>query len=335
MAKRCDTHALSYSCVCDPTSAVLWERSHFARLVRTDASRQTEQMSSLSPLPGSPLQLGGIEPHAGLLVQPPADQLLYKLMSIENLLRSIDGAYLHFTRVDQYSDSPVADPHDGRQLPADLVGNARSRFQNAPEFSAADYYERSRARTYACCFGLENADYLWRNYGGGSEHGKVCVVFRFGKLRESLNRSIAPDKARLIFDGLVCEQVMSLNYGIVEYVAWDEHQANEKNLPNPIVYSYLKDKRFSAEQELRATLSAPGIFAGFRLADGRMLGFPSSLQAPFDFRAALADGAIVQLLLAPESDGAFLRAELAHRRIGLAPGSDEPPPVGPPADGPA
>lgn len=33
---------------------------------------------------------------------------------------------------------------------------------------------------------------------------------------------------------------------------------------------------------------APGIFAGFRLADGRMMGFPPSLQAPFDFRAALA-----------------------------------------------
>ena len=115
---------------------------------------------------------------------------------------------------------------------------------------------------------------------------------------------------------------MSLNYGIVQYVAWDEHQANDKTLPTPIVYSYLKDKRFSAEQELRVTLSAPGIFAGFRLADGRMMGFPPSLQAPFDFRAALAGGAVVQMLLAPDGDGAHLQAELARRGIGLVPGSD-------------
>jgi len=72
------------------------------------------------------------------------------------------------------------------------------------------------------------------------------------------------------------------------------------------------------------TLSAPGIFAGFRLADGRMMGFPPSLQAPFDFKAALFDGAVVQMLLAPDSDGAYLQAELAHRSIGLAPGSDVP-----------
>ena len=282
-------------------------------------------MSDPQPLPPiPPLQLGGVEPHAGLLAQPPDSQLLYKLMTIENLLRSIDGAYLHFSRVDQYTDSPIADPHDGQQLPADAAGNAGARFQKAPAFSAAHYYDRSRARTYACCFGLENADYVWRHYGSGSERGKVCVVFSFSKLREALNRSFAPDSARLVVDGVVCQQVLSLNYGIVRYVAWHAHQANNETLPNPIVYSYLKDQRFSAERELRVTLSAPGIFAGFALADGRMMGFPPSLQAPFDFRAGLADGAVVQMLLAPESDGAYLQAELGRRGIGLAPGSDIP-----------
>ena len=32
-------------------------------------------------------------------------------MTDENLLRSIDGAYLHFNRVDGYKDFPLAD-HD-------------------------------------------------------------------------------------------------------------------------------------------------------------------------------------------------------------------------------
>ena len=270
------------------------------------------------------LRLGHIEPHAGLLQQPPEGQKLYKLMTIENLFSAIDGAYLHFTRVDRYSDSPIADKHDGEQMPADLEGNASVRFLKAPGFSAADYYERSRSRTYACCFGLENSDYLWRHYGNGSERGKVCVVFGFSKLRQMLNRNISPDRALLIADGQPCEQVMSLNYGIVQYVVRDEHKGNAENLPNPIIYSYLKDKRFSDEKELRVTLTAPGIFAGFKLADGRMIEFPSGLQAPFAFRAALSDGAISQILLGPGSDGAHFKAEMDKRGIGPAPGSDLP-----------
>ena len=66
-----------------------------------------------------PAPLGGVEPHAPLLTIPPDGQLLYKIMSVENLLRSIVGNYLHFNRVDSYSDFPGADPHDGRQLPED------------------------------------------------------------------------------------------------------------------------------------------------------------------------------------------------------------------------
>ena len=40
----------------------------------------------------------------------PEGQLLYKIMTIENLLRSIAGSYLHFNRVDAYND---LDPNDG------------------------------------------------------------------------------------------------------------------------------------------------------------------------------------------------------------------------------
>lgn len=250
--------------------------------------------------------------------------MLYKLMTIDNLLRSIDGAYLHFNRVDQYSDSPISDEHDGEQLPADCDVNAALRFLKAPDFSAADYYERSRARTYACCFGLENADYLWRHYGNGDKRGKVCVIFRFSMLQQTLNRTISPDHALLIVDGQPCEQVMSLNYGVVQYVIRDEHRCNVETLPNPIIYSYLKDKRFGEEKELRVTLSAPGIFAGFKLADGRMIEFPSGLQAPFDFRAAISDGTIQKILLAPDCDAAYFHAEMDMRGIGPAPGSDIP-----------
>jgi len=38
--------------------------------------------------------LGSIEPHAPLLNIPPVDQALYKMMTAENLLRTIDGKSL-------------------------------------------------------------------------------------------------------------------------------------------------------------------------------------------------------------------------------------------------
>ncbi|MET0218348.1 MAG: hypothetical protein ABW205_10565 [Burkholderiales bacterium] len=39
----------------------------------------------------APTPLGSIEPHSGLLAAPPAGQSLYKVMSVENCLRSITG----------------------------------------------------------------------------------------------------------------------------------------------------------------------------------------------------------------------------------------------------
>lgn len=100
-----------------------------------------------TPSPVMPTPLGMVEPHAGLLRVPSGGQLLHKMMTVENLLASISGFYLHFNRVDAYKDFPGADPNDGRQLPADEPGNAGTTFARAPTFSLADYYNQSRART--------------------------------------------------------------------------------------------------------------------------------------------------------------------------------------------
>lgn len=257
-----------------------------------------------------PAPLGSVETHAPLLTAPSDGQLLYKIMSAENLLRSIVGNYLHFNRVDSYADFPDADPHDGRQLPKDQQGNSCSRFEKSPDFSAAKYYDQSRARTYACCFSIENSDFIWKNYANGSEKGKVGVVFEFGRLRTMLNQTLQPGNAALEYSGNRCHQIFSVNYGIIEYVERDTHQANIKRLPNPIIYAYLKDKeRFSEEKELRISLSAIGI-GQFALKDGSMMQFPSSLQLFFNFKAAIADGTIQQILYAPDSDSDFLQAEL-------------------------
>lgn len=281
---------------------------------RLDVNESTSHQS----IPAIP---GYIEPHAGLLNIPAVGQLLYKMMTIENLLVSVAGNYLHFNRVDRYKD----DLNDGQQLPKDQPVSAGVKFEKAPNFSAADYYNQSRARTYACCFSLENSDYIWNNYANGSERGKVCIVFDFGKLRTILNRNLQPGNAALEYGGNRCRQIFSINYGVIEYVEWDRHQANTEYLANPIRYTYLKDKnKFSAEKELRISLSAIGI-GQFVLNDGSAMNLPDSLHMDFDFRAANADGTIQQILCAPDCDIGFLYAELYKLHIVPSEESDMPP----------
>lgn len=112
--------------------------------------------------------MGLIEPQSRDLKLPPNNSLLYKIIKIEDLIRSILGGYLYFNRVDSYKGYKNSDPTDSEQLPLDRPGNASSKFEKDPTFSAENYHDTARKRTYACCFSLENSDYIWKNYGKGS-----------------------------------------------------------------------------------------------------------------------------------------------------------------------
>jgi len=262
-----------------------------------------------------PPPVGSIEPHAALLNRPPDDQLLYKVMRVEDLLRSISGSYLHFNRVDSYKDFQGADAHDGQQLPKDRHDNAMAKFAKAPSFSVEDYYNQCRARTYACCFSVENSDHTWRKYGNGGKKGKACVVFKFSQLRSRLNKTLQAGNSALEYNGKRCHQIFSVNYGLVEYVVWKIHQANMGKRLNPIKYTYFKDREsFENEKELRISLSAIGI-GQFSLIDGSVMEFPAHLQVAFDFRAAIADGTIQKILYSPDCDLVFLHSEL--NRLGI------------------
>ena len=114
-----------------------------------------------------------------------------------------------------------------------------------------------------------------------------------------------------------CHQIFSVNYGLAQYVDRTVHRANEARAANPIQYAYLKDVAYAAEQELRVTLSAMGM-GQFVLADGRQLAFPPSLQLEFDFRGAIADGTITQVLTGATTDVAGL--EGAIRQLNAIPG---------------
>lgn len=274
------------------------------------------------PFPPAPAPLGLVEPHAPLLRHPPAGQLRYKVMSVENFIGSIERGYLHFNRVDSYKDFPDADHHDGEQLPGDRAGNAAATFAKAPGFSAADYYDRSRSRTYAFCAALEDIDHVW-TYSSGTPRGNVGLVFYFDKLRATLNRTLQSGGAFLEYNGIRCRQIFDLNYGVVEYIEWANHRANETRLPNPIMYAYMKDRgQFAGERELRISLSALGI-GKFVLDDLTEIAFPQHLHLGFDFRAAFADDTIREVICGPRCDEDFLRAEL--RRLGVGPVTLDPP----------
>jgi hypothetical protein len=161
---------------------------------------------------------------------------------------------------------------------------------------------------------LENTDYIWTAYARGCARGKVCVVFDFARLRESLNQALAQGNSALEYSGIRCHQFFSINYGVVEYVAWDAHRINTERLPNPISYTYLKSDRYREDRELRISLAALGI-GQFMLNDGSKLEFPTGLQMGFDFRSAFMGGAITQILYAQDCDRGFLRAELDKLRI--------------------
>ncbi|MGK7345260.1 MAG: hypothetical protein ACNS63_05580 [Candidatus Nitrospinota bacterium M3_3B_026] len=237
-------------------------------------------------------------------------------MRIEDLLKSISRKYLHFNRVDSYKDFPGADRHDGEQLPIDQNGNKNSKFIKSPTFSAFDSYNKSRARTYACCFSTEDTNYIWSEYGNGGEKGKACLVFEFGKLRLRLNETLQPGNSALEYNGKRCRQIFSVNYGCVEYVGRKTFQANTDKLPNPIKYTYFKDKEYEKDKELRISLSTIAI-GKFVLNEGSEMEFPPHLQVAFDFKAAIEDGTSPQLLVSKDCDLDFLHFEL--KRLGVDP----------------
>lgn len=268
------------------------------------------------------LEHGNTEPHAPLLRQPASDAVLYKIMKVGDLIRSLDHSYLHFQRVDSYMDFLTADARDGEQLPLDRAANTAITFERAPDYNAADYYDSCRARTYASSFSLEDSPLIWERYGTGDPAGKVGVVFHFDRLRTVLNETIGnePGRSALMVGGIQCRQIFNINYGLIDYVDASVARANEVLLPNPILYSYMKDaKQFADEREMRITLSTLGI-GDFALADGTVIGFPKSMQLAFDFRRAIQDGTITRLLC-QDNASHHLTSELARFRISVAIGS--------------
>ena len=107
----------------------------------------------------------------------------------------------------------------------------------------------------------------------------------------------------------------SPNYGLIEYVDWNGYQANTKHLANPIIYTYLKDNKYQAEQELRISLSTFGM--GKFVLQGEEINFPRALPVAFNFKTAIANGIIHKIEHSPDCDATFFIAELQKLGIDL------------------
>lgn len=226
-----------------------------------------------------------IEPHKLLLHQITDDQLLYKFVKVDDFNKSIGGNYLHFNRVDSYKDFEGADLCDGEQLPLDRNHNKKIGFVKSPSFTAEKYYDISRSRTYACCFSLEESDYMWEKY----RKDGICLIFEFGKLRQALNQAL--ENSTLRVGNMPCQKIFSINYGVVDYISKEEF-INQRQ-PNPIQYTFSKDNYYQREKEFRVALSALGI--GTYLLQGCKIPFLVSLQFPFDFKKAFKEKIIMSI----------------------------------------
>ncbi len=230
---------------------------------------------------------GSIEPHKPLLTQPDEDVFLYKIIKSEHFFDMLKKKYLYFKRVDTYTDDKRdSDQPDGDRLLSQKVG-----FEKNPNYTLDKYYDGARKRTYACCFSLENTTYHWKTYGG-NDPNPICMVVRFGKLRDFLNQTMA--ESRIITQGQVLLNFFNINYGQVQYGDFEKDILTQETRKNPIEYAHFKDNQWKKDTELRITLSTIGI-GDFVKPDGSLFDFPESIQLGFDIKRATELGVIQRI----------------------------------------
>lgn len=234
-----------------------------------------------------------IEPHAALLTKPDENTLLYKIISAKNFTNMVENDYLYFRRVDTYHD----DKRDSDQPDKDKEASQKRKFENALDYTAKNYYDSCRSKTYACCFSTENTSHLWEHYGE-SDPNAICLVFDAHKLINYLNYNF--DETKLIYNNKRLINFFFINHGIVTYGNFD-NAFLKKHLPNPIEYVYFKDaSKYSEEKEFRISLSCLGV-CKYVLPDGTDFTFPESLMLAFNSSEAILEGVIKEIILNSKS----------------------------------
>ncbi len=238
-----------------------------------------------------------IEPHKYMLKKPHANKYIYKIIPGNYFLDMINKSYLYFRRVDRYSD----DINDSALPDKDRSLSQQSKFQYAPNISMADYYDDCRSKSYACCFTTKISEHVWEHYG--NNNNSICIVCKSGKLIEHINANL--NNSRLIIQNRLHHDFFWINYGLVEYMDYDE-QYLLKYLPNPTEYTYIKDRKYSEEKEFRISLGCLQ-YTSYVLPNGKHLAFPESILLEFDFKNAIESGVIKRLEIKSNYENTFLQ----------------------------
>tara|TARA_R110002110_G_C13467715_1_gene719477 strand:+ start:2757 stop:3542 length:786 start_codon:yes stop_codon:yes gene_type:complete len=247
-----------------------------------------------------------IEPHEQLLTKPSNDTLLYKIVPSKFFFDMLRNDYLYFRRVDTYHD----DNRDSEQPDNHNDTYGKKVFEKDPTFTLTDYYNRCRARTYACCFTTENTKYIEDNYSNG-DPSCICLVFQCGKFIEQLNSIY--NETKISFKNQLLENFFYINYGLVTYGKFNNFISKRGDMANPIEFAYFKDEdKYSKEKEFRITLSTHGMPKAFQLPDKSKFSFPDFIKIELNFKEALISNALKMILISKNHSTNF-RSELEEQ----------------------
>lgn len=235
-----------------------------------------------------------IQPHKDRIKQPDKGCKLYKIIPLKYLDDMLEKSYLHFQRVDTYND----DINDSDQTRIDKALSEKSIFLDSDNYSAKDYYDSCRSRTYACCFSTKQTDHLFEHYYNKAEDKAICLAFDCQTLIEQLNInfSIAP----IQYGTQRLENFLDINHGLVEYGNFEERFMGNL-LPNPIEYVYFKDNKFSEEHEFRTVISTLGM-GNIVLPDKNPFQFTESLKLSINLVEAINANILENIILTTKSD---------------------------------
>ena len=267
------------------------------------------------------MQNSFVESHKNLLMQPDDTTLLYKVISFENFIKMLEGSYLHFNRVDNYTD----DEDDSNQPEQERLINEKLFFEKDPNFTLRHYYEECRKRSYACCFSLDvPMATQWHQDGVVEQKKAVCLVMNFGKLKSLLNRTFK-NFGLLTNSGIILQnhaqgigQIFYLNYGLVKYGNFAKDFISPNIRPNPVEYLHFKDNGYMEKdgKELRISLFAIGI-GKIVLPSGQLFDFPKSIPFEFNLNQALSCGAISHIEIADKNFLPELSKVLEEKKVVL------------------
>jgi hypothetical protein len=117
-----------------------------------------------------------------------------------------------------------------------------------------------------------------------------------------------------MYGAIRCHQIFSVNYGLVKYVDRSELTLNSVCYQIRLSIVISKISSTAKRESFGFTLSALGM-SHFILNDGGYLQFVPALQFFFDFRAAIADSTIIEILYSPDCDIGFLEDNCESSRF--------------------